>query len=84
MCRLILSYKYVTTVFHRHFDSLLMTLKVKKKQKKGRIESMNLCYANSKSNFNYIEKVLVEFLPRLQQFIQEFTSNKNFVGKASF
>lgn len=58
--------------FHHLLENIQLTLKERKHS--------FYCHASNKNAFQYIRKVFMEFLPRLQMFIEEFTTNQNFVG----
>jgi hypothetical protein len=70
--RLTCSYKYFGLTFHHLLENIQLTLKERK--------HTFYCHASNKNAFQYIRKVFMEFLPRLQMFIEEFTTNQNFVG----
>ncbi|KAL6064721.1 NEK protein kinase [Balamuthia mandrillaris] len=84
---LIVSYKFLNMTFHHRLPSLLMNLKRKKKQKKKDLakrsssspSNLLKCVPSNRTTFYFVQKVLLEFLPRLEQFIKEFSCNKNYV-----
>lgn len=74
-CRLIVSYKFTTAIFHRQLAEIQIKPTVEKKK-----PTELLCRLEAK-HFKLVKTLVTDFLVKLYTFINAMTRNKNWVEK---